>query len=148
MHSYRIAVSVVVLDTTGKMLLVREADPRAYGKINLPGGHLEDNELVVECAERELREETSLATPLSFLLGLYLHGDIANFVFVGHSTTNITQPGPDILSCEWMPPSDVLSIPEQDTIRPEKLHAIVNDLISQKRFPMDVVRNIAIGIRC
>jgi ADP-ribose pyrophosphatase YjhB (NUDIX family) len=37
MRTYRIAASVAILNA-GRILLVREADQRAYGKWNLPGG--------------------------------------------------------------------------------------------------------------
>jgi 8-oxo-dGTP pyrophosphatase MutT (NUDIX family) len=142
--SYRIAASTLVLNPVGQMLLVREADPRARGKVNLPGGHIEDGESVAECATRELQEETGLQVSLEYLLGIYLHGDLVNVVFVAYSTSIVTRPGADILSCEWVSPADALSIPEGDMIRPEKLHAIVEDLVSRRRFTLDAVRTVSI----
>ena len=38
---HRVAASVVVRGRGGKILLVREADPRVRGALNLPGGHVE-----------------------------------------------------------------------------------------------------------
>ena len=41
-----------------KILLVQRSKPPGIGKWGFPGGHLEMGETVLECAVRELREET------------------------------------------------------------------------------------------
>ena len=140
MNAFRIAVSTVVVGPESKVLLVREADRRAYGKINLPGGHLENGESVVACAIREVQEETGLAVTPSGFLGAYLQGDLANFVFMATCTATATRPGHDILSCEWLAPQEILAIPESNVIRPRKLRTIIQDLMSGRCYPNEVVR--------
>ena len=58
MKTFRIAASIVVCNPEGKILIIREGDSRAYDKVNLPGGHIEDDESIIECAIREVHEET------------------------------------------------------------------------------------------
>ena len=49
-----------VLEKDGKYLLVQEAQEKCYGKWNLPAGHLDPNETIIEAAKREIKEETNL----------------------------------------------------------------------------------------
>ena len=141
-RKYRVAASIVVCDPDDRILLVREADPRVHGKVNLPGGHLEDGESVVECAVRELHEETGLDVIPSGLLGAYMQGDGINFVFHGHSDITTTKPAQDILLCEWLTPEEVLAIPDSEILRPRKLRTIVADLLSGCAHSNELIRNV------
>ena len=63
-------VQVILLNPAGEVLLqLRDDDPAIPypGMWCLPGGHLEDGELPVACAVRELREEMGLDVPAARL---------------------------------------------------------------------------------
>lgn len=60
-------VSVCVV-RDGKVLLVKRANPRAFGLWSLPGGHVELGEPVRETALRELAEETGIAAEITRLI--------------------------------------------------------------------------------
>ena len=142
LRKYRVAASMVICDPDGRILLIREADPRVHGKVNFPGGHLEDGESAVECAVRELRDEPGLTVIPSGLLGAYLQGDGINFVFHGHSNVTTTRPGQDILLCKWLTPEEVLALPDSDILRPRKLRIIVADLLSGRTYSNELIRNL------
>lgn len=56
-----------------RFVLVKEAQPKAYGKWNCPAGHLEAGEDIVTAAKREVREETGLDISIEGLAGVYEH---------------------------------------------------------------------------
>ena len=137
------AASAAIQDQQGRLLLVREADPRVHGKYDLPGGHPEDGESPLECAVREVMEETGLSVEPSCLLGIYLQGDMRNIVFRaivadGEPVTH----GSDILSTEWLSVDDIASLSDDGVIRPRKLRRIVADIAADRRFPHDILREI------
>jgi len=53
-------VGAVVFDGTGRLLLVKRANPPAQGLWSLPGGRLEAGESAREGVVREVHEETAL----------------------------------------------------------------------------------------
>ncbi|TFH10160.1 MAG: bifunctional nicotinamide-nucleotide adenylyltransferase/Nudix hydroxylase [Candidatus Thorarchaeota archaeon] len=54
---------------SGHLLLVQRRSSPGEGLCALPGGHIDPNETVEECAIRELREETKLKVPAPVLRG-------------------------------------------------------------------------------
>lgn len=60
----QIAAKAVIVDSGGKILVLREAatykDGTNVGKYHVPGGRLEKGESFLEGLEREVREETGL----------------------------------------------------------------------------------------
>jgi 8-oxo-dGTP diphosphatase len=53
------------------VLMVHKTKPDwQKGKMNLPGGKIEDNETVFECVSREFTEETGLAVPYWKYIGM------------------------------------------------------------------------------
>lgn len=53
-------VGAVIFDGTGRLLLIKRANPPAQGLWSLPGGRLEVDESAEEGVVREVREETGL----------------------------------------------------------------------------------------
>ena len=47
-----------LIEKDNKFLLVQEAKEKCKGKWNIPAGHIEINESVIDCLKREIKEET------------------------------------------------------------------------------------------
>ena len=62
------AVSVVVPDNQGRILLIRRTDNKYW---SIPGGGMEPGESVREAAVREVREETGMDCEITGLVGVY-----------------------------------------------------------------------------
>lgn len=75
---YNVGLAVIVvrwMDDEDKVLLGLRTSKRNNGVWALPGGRLESNELLWECAYREVKEETGLTidglTPLGYSLDTF-----------------------------------------------------------------------------
>ena len=57
-----------IIEKDNKILMVKEAKKKCYGKWNVPAGHLEDGETIFEGAIREIFEETGCKVRLKNML--------------------------------------------------------------------------------
>jgi 8-oxo-dGTP diphosphatase len=107
MTTTRLGAAAVILDETGRVLLVKHT----YGRLNweLPGGGGEANESAEETALREVREETGLRVVAERLSGVYYEreAEMHHFVFVCRRVGGAGVPVPDrveIAECGYWPP--------------------------------------------
>ncbi|MEV0678064.1 NUDIX domain-containing protein [Actinosynnema sp. NPDC050436] len=66
--SIRVAVSAVVRDQAGRILMIRRTDNDKYA---IPGGGQEPGETVAEAVVREVEEETGIHVEVTTLVGIY-----------------------------------------------------------------------------
>lgn len=66
----KIYVSTII-ESEGKIILVKEAKKQYYEKWNFPSGHVEENEDIINAAIREVKEETNLDVELNGLISIY-----------------------------------------------------------------------------
>ena len=57
-----------IIEKDNKILMVKEAKKKCYGKWNVPAGHLENGETIFEGAIREIFEETGCKVRLKNVL--------------------------------------------------------------------------------
>lgn len=72
-NSIKPAAAVAMFDGDGRILLLRRKD---NDKWTVPGGTMEFGESLVECAVREVREETGFDIEISGLIGTYTDPNI------------------------------------------------------------------------
>jgi len=140
--TYRLAASMVVRDADGRILIVREADPRVRGKVNLPGGHMDPGESAEACALRELREETGVTAERAGVVGAYTHAGGVFFVFLGCADTTATTPGDDIQACQWLRPDEIAALPDEQILRPKKFRRIMSDVLAERTYPTTAIQRL------
>ena len=77
----------------GRVLLIKKKRGLGAGKINGPGGRIENNETAVECALRETREEVGLRAIQPSQIGILLRLP----VFCTYRTVSCRYPVPLVL---------------------------------------------------
>lgn len=137
----RLHVSVVLI-REGRLLVVEEAKPENYGKWNLPGGHLEENETILEGGLREALEETELFVTLTLLLGVYrTHRpgyQAARFVLRAEASGEPVA-GDQILSIRWATLEEIEA--REDSLCVGGLKKIARDAFTSQSFPLETLRD-------
>lgn len=103
-----------VIEKDGKILLVQEKKEICYGKWNLPAGHLDPNESIMQGAIREIKEETGCdveLTGIATIANRILEDDI--FIEIIFATRilneNIKINPEEILDVKWWDMEDILN---------------------------------------
>ncbi|QBS43559.1 NUDIX hydrolase [Nocardia sp. CS682] len=67
-NSIKVAVSALVRDDQGRILMIRRSDNNKY---SIPGGGLEAGETVSEAVVREVKEETGIDVRVTDIIGVF-----------------------------------------------------------------------------
>ncbi|MDZ7732449.1 MAG: NUDIX domain-containing protein [Acidimicrobiia bacterium] len=110
----------------GDLLLVRRGHGPAAGAWSVPGGRVEEGELLVEAVTRELLEETALTGVCGELLGwVERPTEEGHFVILDFRVTVLerepVEAGTDAAEARWVPLGDVADLPLADGLA-EFLH--------------------------
>ncbi len=102
----------VIPERRGRILMMRRAIEPRYGTWTYPGGFMEIDETVEECAVREAQEEVGVAVRLGELLGVYsrpapVTPGIVSIVFAGRVTSGEVKIGREALEARWTRPEDI-----------------------------------------
>lgn len=120
-----------VIEKDGKYLLVQEAKESCRGKWNLPAGHLDPNETILEAAKREVKEETGCNVDLINICQIgnrVSENDIfVSIIFTAKLlTSEISFNSSEILDVKWFTYDEIVSVQDQIRNQPLMLGAIHN----------------------
>lgn len=139
-----IIVSVCIQEE-GKFLIVQEGIPKAYGLWNLPGGHLDDEEDLLEGAMREAKEETGLDIEITGIMSIQrnmIHG--LNHVRIIFNAKRIggeiAFDKDEILDVKWVTPEDAEKM-DKATLREYELFLDhVEDVKNYRNYPLEMIK--------
>ncbi len=120
-----------VIEKDGKYLLVQEAKASCRGKWNLPAGHLDPGETLIEAAKREAKEETGCdVEPVKICQIGNRVSENDLFVSVIFSAKlireDITIDETEILDVKWFSYEEILAMKSEIRNQPLMLGAIGN----------------------
>lgn len=113
-----------VIEKDGKYLLVQEAQEKCRGKWNLPAGHLDSGETMVDGAKREVREETGCTVELTGVCQIgsrMKEGEVfASVIFTAELVREEISLDPaEILDARWLSYEEIVAM--RNEIRNERL---------------------------
>lgn len=141
----KIIVTVCIRDND-KFLIVQEGVPKVYGLWNLPGGHLEEGEGLVEGALREAKEETGLDIKINGILSIQRNikeeSNILRLVFNAIPISeDIEFEKDEILDVRWISIKDAENM-DTKLLRDKDLFLDnIKDIKNNKNYPLEMIKN-------
>lgn len=133
-----------IIEKNGKFLLVQETKEICKGKWNIPAGHLEPNETVLDGAKREIKEETGCDVELT---GIITIGNRTlkdkEFLSIIFSTKlikeNIKYNKNEILNVKWFTYDEILNM--KDSLQSCNLIiAVINSYINKEITDINLIK--------
>ena len=115
MKNYRNPVPTVdiILQQESNILLIKRKNDPFKDHLSLPGGFVNEGELVEEAARREMWEETSLTIEPIEILGVYSdpnrdpRGHVLTVVWVAIVVNDVARANDDSIEVQWVPLNDL-----------------------------------------
>lgn len=133
-----------IIEKDNKILMVKEAKKKCYGKWNVPAGGLEDGETIFEGAIREVFEETGCRVRLKNMLPI-MTGELENtsYMIITFGAElleeEISFNTEEILDVKWISKEELENM-DSETLRDEKLiKRTLKALKENKLYPLDVI---------
>ena len=134
-----------IIEKDNKILMVKEAKKKCYGKWNVPAGHLEDGETIFEGAIREIFEETGCKVRLKNMLPI-MSGELENTTFMIITFTtellekNISFNKEEILDVKWISKEELINMTDKELRDEKRIKITLQMLEENKVYPLDAIK--------
>ena len=133
-----------IVEKDGKILMVQEKKKFCYGKWNIPAGHLDPNETIIEGAIREIKEETGCDVEVSgiaILANKVMSDDVLiEIIFSTKLIKENIQINPDeILDVKWIDKNDVLNNMDEDLRDIPFIKKPIQNIIDKRIASLDII---------
>ena len=137
-----VVIAGCIVRKGNKILMVKEAKKKCYGKWNIPAGHLEKGETVFEGAIREVFEETGCKVKLKNMLPI-INKEFENILLV-HFTTELLEEKisfnkKEILEVKWISKEELKNMTSENLRDEKSIKRILEILETNKIFPLNVI---------
>lgn len=136
-----------IIEKEGKILMVQEKKKFCYGKWNIPAGHLDPNETIIEGAIREIKEETGCevkATGVAIVANKVMPDDVlVEIIFSTKLVNEDIKINPDeILDVKWIDKEDILNNMDEELRDITFIKKPIMNIIDGKVASLDVIGTI------
>ena len=134
-----------IIEKDNKILMVKEAKKKCYGKWNVPAGHLEDGETIFEGAIREIFEETGCKVRLKNVLPIInKEWENTTFLLITFTTElleeNISFNKEEILDVKWISKEELKNMRSENLRDEQLIKCILKMLEENKLYPLDLIK--------
>lgn len=134
-----------IIEKDNKILMVKEAKKKCYGKWNVPAGHLENGETIFEGAIREIFEETGCKVRLKNVLPI-MSKDIEDTTLIIITFTtelleeNISFNKEEILDVKWISKKELINMTDKELRDEKRIKITLQMLEENKAYPLDTIK--------
>jgi len=133
-----------IIEKDGYILLVQEAKEKCRGKWNIPAGHLENSESIIEGAIREIKEECGCDVEINGILKI---GNIVlkdnNVILIVFATklisNNIVYNKDEILDVKWFSYDEIINM-KNELRESEWLISVIKSYKDNKILDIDYIK--------
>jgi ADP-ribose pyrophosphatase YjhB (NUDIX family) len=142
---FEFAVVDCLVEKDGKYLLIQESKPGREGLYNLPGGHIDGTETIMEAAIREVEEESGYQVELAGFLGVYQSVypekrlNVAGPVFLARvvgGDARISEEHPEV---RWVTGDELLELADGGKFWTTYVPRLIHDYLRRGAYPLDAV---------
>ena len=129
-----------VVKKDNKYLLVKEGLEEFYGMYNIPAGKLDENELLIDGAKREIKEETGYDVDIKGIIHIGNTKQMVSVIFLCETVSNQEEFDKDeILSTEWFTYDEIVEL--KDHLRsPNLLIDAIRCADEDKIYSLDILK--------
>ncbi|MBS5721598.1 MAG: NUDIX domain-containing protein [Clostridium sp.] len=134
-----------IIEKDNKILMVKEAKKKCYGKWNVPAGHLENGETIFEGAIREIFEETGCKVRLKNVLPI-MSKDIEDTTLIIITFTtelleeNISFNKEGILDVKWISKKELINMTDKELRDEKRIKRTLKMLEENKVYPLNSIK--------
>lgn len=131
----------------GKILMVKEAKEKCYGKWAFPAGHIEPNEAIYDGAKRETYEETGCTVELKKAFPVFLKNTNDSKIVMMHFLSDLVNEEnsydkDEILETKWISIDKIKNMDEKEFRSSAVVKQIINDIEKQNLYDLDIVKDM------
>ena len=131
----------------GKILMVKEAKEKCYGKWAFPAGHIEPNEAIYDGAKRETYEETGCTVELKKAVPVFLKNTNDSKIVMMHFLSDLVNEEnsydkDEILETKWISIDEIKNMDEKEFRSSAVVKQIINDIEKQNLYDLDIVKDM------
>ena len=131
----------------GKILMVKEAKEKCYGKWAFPAGHIEPNEAIYDGAKRETYEETGCTVELKKAFPVFLKNTNDSKIVMMHFLSDLvneenSSDKDEILETKWISIDEIKNMDEKEFRSSAVVKQIINDIEKQNLYDLDIVKDM------